>query len=140
VPANAAIWDLDDETLPPLRSGRPRDLYIEASCHPDIVARVWDQMGTALPPAARTLLRGRPVLACPATQTVVAFALGTAYALLVPADARPAAEAAGLSPIMRWSVGRETDLAATLGPGWYFGKWRSEELDWCAASFAEASN
>ena len=138
-PSNAAVWGFLGPELPPLRSGRPRDPYLEADCHPDAVSHVWDKLGGALSDDCRALLKGRPVLAHPTSQAVLAFAYGTGYALLVPLPERQRAIEVGLSPVMRWSVGSPTDLAKHLGHQWLFGHWRPEELAWCQQACAEAA-
>ena len=53
-PANARMWLLLGDELPPLKSGRPRDPYMHQGCHPDVVARVWDELGKELPREPRS--------------------------------------------------------------------------------------
>lgn len=125
------------EFLSPLRPPVP-DPYVEAGCHPETVERVWDQLGRALPRDCRALLGHIPVLAHSLTGAVLAFACGTAYAVLVPLDRLAAADAVGLHAIRRWSTNETTDLAAEVGEGWRFGAWRDEEYHWCRQAYAEA--
>jgi hypothetical protein len=117
----------------------PLDPYFHAGSHPDVVVRVWDRLGADLPPAWRTLRDGRPVLAQPNGGRVVAIAWGSAYAVLVPKAARQRAIELGLTSTQRWSNGTVTDLRQQLGEGWYFGKWRPEEKDWCEQSCRDVS-
>jgi hypothetical protein len=91
-----------------------------------------------LPQDCRALLGRRPVLAHPNTGAVLAFALGTAYVLLVPPDRLAAADALGVRAIHRWGGGKVTDLAAEVGTGWRFGAWQNEEYDWCCQSYSDA--
>jgi len=132
-PANRAVVEFLSPLLPPVA-----DPYWEAGCHPEAVERVWDQLGRVLPRDCRALLGRRPVLAHPTTGAVLAFALGTAYVLLVPADRLAVADALGVRATRRWSGGEVTDLTAEVGPGWRFGAWQDEEYDWCRQSYSDA--
>jgi hypothetical protein len=107
---------------------------MNAGSHPDIVERVWDQLGAALPPEAAVCILGSPALANPAG-VVLAVAYGTAYVLrLLPADLE-AALRAGAQTVMRWSDGSTTDIGVEFGPDWIFGRWDAREPGWCKASF-----
>jgi hypothetical protein len=134
--ANAQMWGALGEELPSLSTGRPRDPYINQGCHPDVVSRVWDQLGKELPRDCRAQANGKPVLAHPDTDRIIAFALGTAYALwFVPADF-DAARAAGASTVMNWSGGSSTDLALVAGAGWSWGRWSERESGWLLNAYA----
>jgi uncharacterized protein YggU (UPF0235/DUF167 family) len=132
-PANRAVVEFLSPLRPPAK-----DPYMEAGCHPEAVERVWDRLGRALPRDCRALLGSCPVLAHPPTGAVLAFAHGTAYAVLVPLEGLAAADSLGLRPTHRWSGGRVTDLSAEVGEGWRFGAWLDEEYDWCRQAFLEA--
>jgi len=136
--ANAGVWTFLGLSMAQTRTGPRRDPYWESGCHPDVVERVWDRLGPALPAGCRARLGDRPVLAHPATGAVLAFAYGTSYVLRVAAADRPLAEELGLGTTMRWSSGRTTDLAAGLGEGWYFGRWAGEEPAWCRRAYDES--
>ena len=56
------------------------DPYMEAGSHPDIVARVWDQLGRSLPGDCRAMLYGGPALVDPHSGLIIALAYGTQYA------------------------------------------------------------
>jgi hypothetical protein len=134
--ANVDVWPVLGEELPPPRTGRPRDPYINQGCHPDVVSRVWDQLGKGLPRDCRAQAKGRPVLAHPATDRILAFALGTAYALrLTPGDLERALET-GASTVMEWSIGPATDLAEVAGPGWIWGRSADDEAGWLRNTYA----
>jgi uncharacterized protein YggU (UPF0235/DUF167 family) len=132
-PANRAVVEFLSPLRPPVR-----DPYMEAGCHPDAVERVWDRLGRALPRDCRALLGACPVLAHPLTGAVLAFAHGTAYAVLVPLEGLAVADSLGLRPTHRWSNGKVTDLSAEVGEGWCFGTWLDEEYDLCRQAFLEA--
>jgi hypothetical protein len=133
---NAEIWDLLGEELPALSTGRPRDPYMSQGCHPDVVARVWDDLGGALAVDCRAQAKGKPVLAHPRTQRIFALAHGSAYALwLTPADLGDA-ERLGASTTMRWSGGSVTNLAHGAAQGWIWGNWLKQEPMWVRRAYA----
>lgn len=127
---NERIWDLVGEEKPPFNDGRERDPYIEQGCHPDVVERVWDLLGTAVLPACRAQAKGIPVLAHPGTGRIFAAAHGTAYALWLTPEDYEVAMAAGLKTEMRWTGGDITDLRVAAGEGWVWGAWHAAEPDW----------
>lgn len=112
------------------------DPYFGCGSHPEIVERVWDQLGRGLPPASRLILCGTPVLVHPATGVVLAVCYGTSYCLRLPADVMPAALQAGYETSHRWGDGTVTDLSTEFGRDWVFGRWGNEETDWCWAAAA----
>jgi hypothetical protein len=127
---NARMWDLLGEELGPLKTGRPRDPYMDQGCHPDIVSRVWNELGKTLPCDCRGQAKGKPVLAHPDTDRIFALAHGTQYALwLTPEDFSEASEA-GAKTLMVWSGGSTTELAESAGPGWIWGRWYPHEPQW----------
>jgi hypothetical protein len=133
---NARMWRLLGEELPPRMSGRPRDPYMGQGCHPDVVTRVWNDLGEDLPRDCRAQANGKPVLAHPETDRILAVAHGTAYALwLTPGDHADAVEA-GAVTVMTWSGGTITDLGERAGPGWIWGRWYTDEPLWLQHAYA----
>lgn len=133
--ANERMWPLLGEEKPPLPGGKRRDPYLHEGSHPDIVVRVWDELGAVLPVDCRAQANGTPSLAHPVTDRVFAVAHGTAYALwLVPADVVAALEL-GAATVMTWSGGSVTDLAERAGPGWIWGRWYDPEPEWLVRAF-----
>jgi hypothetical protein len=116
----------------PSPPGRDREPYWETGHHPDIVERVWNQLGADLPERARCRVEGNPVLAHRESTAVVAFPRGTSYALWLSPDDRAASD---LSTTHRWGNGKVTDLATELGDGWYWGRFDAREPAWCRASY-----
>jgi hypothetical protein len=141
--SNARMWGLIGEQPPPQKNGRPRDPYFNQGCHPDVVDRVWNELGKELRCDCRAQASGRPVLAHPETDRIIALVHGTAYALSLTPDDFAAALKAGATTNRTWSGGSVTDLAQEGGPGWLWGRWYDDEPSWLqrayAASGAEGS-
>jgi len=103
--------------------------------HPDVLDQVWKGLGGPIPGDSARFVHGVPALVHQGRGIVLAFGWGTAYALYLTDAALPEARAAGLGPVMRWSGGSETDLSLELGPSWLWGRYRSAEPGWVAASY-----
>ena len=116
----------------PAPRGRERDTYLETGHHPDIVERVWGDLGSDLPEDARCEVNGNPVLAHRANGAVIALPRGTSYALWLSPNERGGSN---LSTRHRWGNGRVTDLADRLGDGWYWGSFDDQEPAWCRAAY-----
>ena len=54
--------------------------YYQCGCHPDIVERVWDQIGAAMPAECRCLVTGMPALVHPAAGRIEAPCVDSARA------------------------------------------------------------
>lgn len=111
------------------------DPYLHAGSHPEIVERIWDEIGPRVDSAERVLLGGTPGLFLRQGGLVVAAALGTEYALRLEPGMLREARRAGARTEHRYSVGDVVlDLAATFGDDWVFGRWDAAEPEWCASS------
>jgi hypothetical protein len=123
------------DVRPPRSDGHD---YWKCGSHPDIVERVWDQLGRELPEASRVVVLGTPGLVHPESGVVIALALGTQYGLRLPI----AAWAHGLPPgVVRtttWSGGETMDIGETIGPDWVFGTWAPAEERWCRDAYEES--
>ena len=104
--------------------------YYRCGCHPDIVERLWDQIGPALPADCRALVHGIPALVQPQSGVILATGLGTQYGVRVPLDLIADAIRAGAKTTTTWSGGATMDIQQSLGVDWLFGGWRAEELHW----------
>lgn len=122
------------------------DAHLRLGTHPDLVARLWDELGASLPEDCRWVVHGTPSLVHPASGIVFAFGCGThTYALRLPPRLRPAALASGATT--RWSYPAYPELGigasaldlASVGPEWVFGKWLPQECEWCRAAYAYAA-
>jgi hypothetical protein len=114
------------------------DPYLRAGSHPDVVSRVWEELGPSVPDARRCLVHGTPALFLPVNGLVVAVALGTEYAVrLAPREQRLAIRSGATREHTFATAGSSLDLSTTFGSDWLFGSWRDEEAGWLAASVAE---
>ena len=114
-------------TLPERANGDP---YLEMGSHPDIVGRVWDELGVVFSPDCPRIVCGSPALVHPGTGVVFALALGTRYVLRLCSDLASEAKRKGLRGVHTWSDGTITDIEAELGTGWIFGNWSHQEISW----------
>jgi hypothetical protein len=128
--ANEPVFAFVDP-VGPAPPGRERDPYLECGHHPDIVERVWNDLGRALPAAARCRVSGNPVLAHRSSGAVLALPRGTAYALWLVSPDRAECP---LSARHTWGNGSVTDLRETLGEGWYWGRFELSEPAWVEAA------
>lgn len=109
--------------------------YYTLGTHPDLVARLWDELGQALPADCRAVFFGSPALIRPETGIVFGFATGThTYALRLPEAVRLAALRAGAARVMRYPVEPAFDLRR-IGEDWVFCGWHDGEEAWCRAAF-----
>lgn len=113
------------------------DAYMGQGSHPDIVQRVWDELGAGLPMDCRCLIYGTPALVHPRSGVVLAFCNGTQYNLrLTPDDFRDAI-AKGAPTRTRWSSGEDMESVTELGDDWIFGAWSKDEIKWCHDAFRQ---
>jgi hypothetical protein len=123
---NAPQWS-------PYRSGP--GVYLYSGSHPDVVERVWDQLGQAVDPDSRVIVCGTPALVHPGSGVILAFALGTQYCLRLPPELIQAAIQAGVRTRMVWSKNHATDAQQEFGEDWIFGRFLKDELDWCREAY-----
>ena len=106
------------------------DPYMQAGSHPDIVARIWNDLGAVLYEDRQAIVYGSPALVHPEAGIVLAVAYGTSYLIRVPAESIQNALKIGCLIEKEWSDGSRTDVVAEMGPGWVFGCWAEEEKRW----------
>jgi hypothetical protein len=103
--------------------------------HPDVIDRVWKDLGSKLPTECRRFVHGVACLVHDRTGIILAFGWGTAYALRLPPAELGEAFSGGASAAMKWSGGSVTDLSVELGDDWLWGKYAGSEPDWVAAAY-----
>lgn len=124
---NVRAGDVPD-VRPPRKE--PSD-YWECGAHPDIVERVWDGLGKRLPMECRQVVLGAPALIAPYSHVILAVAIGTQYAVRLPASVLRDGLPEGARTLTTWSGGGQMDVQKEFGPDWVFGTWSSAEEEWC---------
>jgi hypothetical protein len=130
---------------PSCSPGEIAEVSTSLGAHPDLLERLWDQLGASLPADCRRVVHGTPVLVHRRSGVLFAFGGGTStYALRLPAPERAEALRSGAKTVREYpahpALGVEPsrlDLA-TIGPEWVFGDWREDEIRWCRAAFDAA--
>jgi len=122
--------------LPPSVSpGDVNNPYYTLGTHPDLVERLWDKLGSALPADCRWVVYGRPVLAHPQSGVIFAFATGSlVYGLRLPAAELVEAKRAGSKQVHTYSNGTKLHIS-DIGDEWAFGGWFPDEDRWCLAAY-----
>jgi len=115
------------------------DPYLRAGSHPDIVSRVWETLGGALPADSRAIVYGTPALVHPKNGVVLALAYGTAYVIKIPDDEMSEAIEAGCKAEQTWTGGGKTNVQELLGFGWLFGCWDRREINWLLDTYNNIS-
>ena len=113
--------------------------YRDSGCHPDAVMRLWQDIGRGLPADCRCRVGTNPALAHPGSGLVFGVVIGTQYAIRVPAECIQEALSAGLKTFTTWPPNERFDVAATFGPGWFFGAWSGQEAEWCRRLYLSLS-
>lgn len=110
--------------------------------HPDLVERLWDQLGKLLPEDCHAVVYGAPILMRQSSGIIFAFAGGThTYAFRLPPELREAAMKAGATRVYHYRAYPELELEAStfdladIGDEWVFGGWLKGEEDWIKAAY-----
>lgn len=119
---------------------------MKLGAHPDLLERLWDDLGGTLPVDCRWIVFGTPALVHPATGVIFAFGGGThTYAFRLPPRERAAATAAGATRVHRYPAYPALNIEASvldldiIGEEWVFGGFLAGEEQWCRAAFAHAA-
>lgn len=126
--------------FPPIASKSEtfKDPYWRHGSRPDVVGRVWDQLGGALPVDCRVLLYGSPALVAPKSGSILAVAWGTSYILRVPPTVAAAVAQAQEAFVRRIVKKGNVDVSLEFGREWVFGTDAAEETQWCRQVFDAA--
>lgn len=129
--ANVPLVALPDQVSRP---------YESLGTHPDLVARLWDELPSKLPVDCRVIFYGTPALMHPLTGIVFAFAGGThTYALRLPEPERTQAIHAGATRVAHYPGSQPSFDLDDIGPEWVFCRWFRDEEAWCLAAFEFAA-
>lgn len=122
-----------------------KDPYLRLGAHPDLLSRMWGELGKTLPESCAWVVLGMPVLSHPHTGVIFAYAGGTSYMLrLAPGDLA-AALAAGTPQQHQYPGVKSLGMPPTtldlreIGPEWVMGGWRKPEPDWMRNAFDHAT-
>lgn len=130
---------------------------IGASCHPDVLSRVWHTLGSSLPLPAednvsgegfailkrvdpRALVYSAPALVHPIEGVILAFCYSMQYVIRVPAESLNEALKAGCKTEMVWAQGGKADLKKELGDNWVFGSWVDDEERWLKQAYLQCAD
>ena len=148
-PANAGILrylrsTISSSSIDLSQSGPPdsvADPYYNLGTHPELVERLWDELGARLPVDCRWVLYGTPVLLHPRSGIVFAFAGGTlTYALRLPEpELSEAILAGGGKRVHEYTDGSILNIEH-IGAEWAFGGWFADEDRWCLAEYRFAGD
>jgi hypothetical protein len=118
-----------------------------AGTHPELVMRLWDELGKLLPEDCHAVVYRAPVLLRPSTGVIFAFAGGThTYAFRLPPDVRAAAIQAGATRVYHYRAYPEVHVEAStfdladIGDEWVFGGWLKGEEEWIKSAYDFATN
>jgi hypothetical protein len=170
-PANAAVLrhlrernpDWAARHKPSCPPEEVKDAYMSLGTHPELVARLWDQITAALPVRCAYVVYGSPVLVRPDTGILFGFAGGThTYALRLPPAPRAEMASTALrqaeknadkfalrgpardkylraqaGDVHQYTGGSKLDIS-TLGNEWVFGRWMEDETRWCISAYEYA--
>ncbi len=111
-----------------------KDPWMSLGSHPDVVERLWKQLGSALPEDCRGIVCGSPALVHPGTGVVFALAMGTQYGLRLGPLVGQALLAGARVEILRGKL-PSMNVQRDLGEEWIYGRWLEQELGWCVAAY-----
>lgn len=114
----------------------PPEKNQEAGSHPDVVERIWDQLGASLPVECRQVVLGSPALIHNKSGVVLALAIGTQYGIRVPRRVLQEGKANPRTEVL-WGSGGTMDIRAEFGEDWAFGTWASVEEAWLLEAYRE---
>lgn len=121
------------------------DPYYRLGTHPELVERLWDELGGPLPADCRYIVFGAPVLVRPDSGVIFGFAGGTIYSLRLPPRERAEALSAGAERIRSFPAYQALGIEASvldlrhIGEAWVFGCWDKREHEWCLAAYEDAA-
>ena len=116
--------------------------YMSLGSHPDLVARLWDEVTVKLPVKCQWIVYGTPALVNPSSGVVFAFSMGThTYAFRLPPKEHQDAIQAGAKRVFQYPAVPSLKIDASIfdldsiGKEWVFGFWHKSEKNWCLAAY-----
>lgn len=114
------------------------EVYLRRGSHPEVVERVWDQLGASLPDRCCSIVHGTICLLHDQTSLLLAICMGTEYAIRVPTNVVDHARAQGLVQTCDWTGGGHTNLGEELGSNWFFGQFNKHESAWVELAYKQS--
>lgn len=111
------------------------DPYMRLGAHPEVVQRIWDELGEGLPRDCRRVVYSTPALVHPESGTIFVLALGTGYGLRLPPPVVELATRRGARISVRYTDRDDMNTHRDLGRDWVLGAWLAAEPRWCAKAF-----
>jgi len=111
------------------------DPYMRLGAHPEVVQRIWDELGKALPRDCIRVVYSTPALVHPENGTIFVLALGTGYGLRLPPPLVEVAIRRGARISLRYTDRDDMHIHRDLGRDWVLGAWLPAEPRWCAKAF-----
>ncbi len=143
VPANASLLRYFKNRASQYDDANQAEIH---GTHPDLVERLWDQLGKLLPEDCHAVVYGTPVLVRPATGIIFSFAGGThTYAFRLPPELREPAIKAGAKTVYHYRAYPELNIEAytfdlaDIGDEWVFCGWLKGEEEWMRVAYAFAA-
>jgi hypothetical protein len=118
-----------------VRPEEVEDPYTGLGSHPEVVERIWNELGGSLPRDCRSVVHSAPVLLHPETGTIFVLALGTGYGLRLPPPLIQVAISRGARISVPYTYGGDMNTHRDLGPDWVLGAWLAAETGWCVQAF-----
>jgi len=113
--------------------------YCGAGSHPDVVQRVWIELGKHFPKESKCHIFGSPALYNPQTGLIFAICNGTRYCIRIPESRLEEAKDFGLMESTTWSGGATTNVSEEYGHGWLFGAWHDKEEEFCKEMYESSA-
>jgi len=110
------------------------DAFTSCGCHPEVVSRIWTDIGRKLPRDCRGLIYSNPSLVHAETGIIFALGMGTWYGLRLPRKLISVAIAAGAKTRMEFSTGN-MDIRQSISDEWVFGGFLVQELGLCKSAY-----
>ena len=120
-----------------IRPPSPEHDYWGSGSHPEVVERIWDELGKNLPADSKRVVCGTPALVHPRSMVLIAVAIGTEYAIRLSTARLRSGVPSTVRTETVWAGGDRLNVRAEFGSAWILGSYSSEEETWCRESFEE---
>lgn len=119
--------------------------YETLGTHPDLVARLWDELGGTLKVDCRWVVYGAPTLVRVSSGIIFGYASGThTYMLKLPLDLYHEVREKGAKTQHKFPAFQKLGIPERILDlekielGWVLGSWSKAEVMWCQEAYAAA--